>query len=235
MLLRDKNIICKIKTKEYVIYELYVYDDKLLKKLQSKYIHVEVINRGDGYCYKCFKHYKPIDSKPIGINLGGAVLPYDFHGLMIIGSIGSGKSCLAYYILSKCTSKYKFVYNAFDEDFLRIERIESSQLQALENATLVIDEFISLSKGDINEIKKLLTVARHRNLNIILICQTPTKADMSLREFIRYRICFRLNENDLYKLVFGCMPLQPLEKEYDFYYSNGREINICNSFNLLDK
>lgn len=229
MLLGDKNIICKIKTKEYIIYELYVYDDKLLKKLQSKYIHVEVINRTDGYCYKCYKHYKPIESKPIGIDLGGAILPYNFHGLMIIGATGSGKSYLANYILSKCTSKYKFVYNAFDEDFLRIERIESTELQALENATLVIDEYLTLDKQSINTIKKLLVVARHRNLNIILICQTPTKADLSLREFIRYRICFRLNEADLYKLVFGNMPLQPLQKDFDFYYSNGKEINICGS------
>lgn len=231
MLLGDKNIICKIKTKEYIIYELYVYDDKLLKKLQSKYPYVEVINRTDGYCYKCFKHYKPIESKPIGIDLGGAILPYNFHGLMIIGMIGSGKSYLANYIASKLkkVGNKVYCYNTFDEDFLGIERIESTELQALENATLVIDEFISLPKGDVSEVKKLLTIARHRNLNIILICQTPTKADLSLREFIRYRICFRLNEQDLYKLVFGNMPLQPLQKDYNFYYSNGKEINICGS------
>lgn len=228
-MLLDRNIICRTNTKEYIIYELFVYDEKLLKKLQSKYPHVEIINRGDGYCFKCFKYYKPIESKPIGIDLGGAVLPYLFNSLVIIGSIGSGKSYLANYILSKCTSRFKFVYNAFDEDFLGIQRIQSSQLEALEDATLVIDEFISLPKGDINEIKKLLTTARHRSLNIILICQTPTKADMTLREFVRYRICFRLNESDLYKLVFGYMPLQPLQEDYDFYYSNGKEINICGS------
>lgn len=235
MLLGDKNIICKIKSKQFIIYELYEYDDKLLKKLQSKYIHVQVINRTDGYCYKCFKHYKPIESKPIGIDLGGAVLPCNFHGLMIIGSIGSGKSYLANYILSKCTSKYKFVYNAFDEDFLRIERIESSQLETLESATLVIDEYLTLDKQSINTIKKLLVVARHKNLNIVLISQIANKSDLTLRNLIRYRVSFRLNEQDEYKLVFGCIPVQPLQKDYDFYYSNGKEINVCGSFNVLDR
>jgi ABC-type dipeptide/oligopeptide/nickel transport system ATPase component len=91
--------------------------------------------------------------------------------IMLIGRSGSGKSVLAHKLTKNLTRPVVVVNDKTDNP--HIKRVDWNELAGLKKTCLIIEDLISMSKQELEAVKKILNFSNHHSKVILLHLVPP--------------------------------------------------------------
>ena len=191
------------------------------------------------YMPKKFLSYEPVQLQEqqllLGYNQQGYIIANmsKYPHLLISGLSNQGKSKMINYMLRNLEDKADIlIFNGFKDDYKGFTLVQGTdaiqrRIQAmLEDKTvrtrplyIVIEEMqiISKNKKLQEQLKEMLSIARHYNIFIVGIIQNATKENCSFKDLFNCRCSFRQIDSSSYQVCLGVSVEKGLEQR-EFYF-----------------